>query len=54
MKKQQPKSLKLVKASIATLDTKTGQEIVGGYNTRAWTDCGSLIYSVCATSCHAH
>lgn len=53
MKTQKLKSLKLVKASIANLDTKTGQEIVGGYNTRAWGDCGSIIYSICATSCHA-
>ncbi|MBC8754453.1 hypothetical protein H2O64_07200 [Kordia sp. YSTF-M3] len=53
MKTQKIKSLKLVKASVANLDTQTGQKIVGG-GTNPWTDCGSIVYSVCATSCHAH
>ncbi len=53
MKTQKVKSLKLVKASIANLDEQTQQEVVGG-RTKAWTDCGSIVYSVCATSCHAH
>lgn len=53
MKTQKLKSLKLVKASVANLETKTTQEIVGG-GTRAWTDCNSINYSMCATSCHAH
>jgi hypothetical protein len=53
MRKRQPKSLKLVKASIANLDKQTSQEVIGG-RTRAWTDCNSIVYSVCATSCHAH
>jgi hypothetical protein len=53
MRKKQPKSLKLVKASVANLDKQTKQEVIGG-RTRAFTDCGSLQYSICATSCHAH
>ncbi|QHI37989.1 hypothetical protein IMCC3317_33720 [Kordia antarctica] len=53
MKKQQAKSLKLVKASIANLEPQTQQEVIGG-RTSPWTGCGSIEYSVCATSCHAH
>ncbi|EDP98325.1 class I lanthipeptide [Kordia algicida OT-1] len=53
MKTQKLKSLKLVKASIANLDKQTQKEVVGG-RTRAWTDCNSINYSMCATSCHAH
>jgi hypothetical protein len=52
MKTQKLKSLKLVKASIANLDTKTGQQIVGG-GTRAWTGCLTFD-SMCPTSCHIH
>lgn len=53
MKTQKLTSLKLVKASIANLDKETLQEVKGG-RTRAWTDCNSINYSLCATSCHAH
>ncbi|PTX63976.1 hypothetical protein C8N46_101586 [Kordia periserrulae] len=51
MKTQKRKSLKFVKASIASLETKTSQEIVGGVTGIG--DCNSR-RSLCITSCHAH
>ena len=51
MKTQKTKSLQLVKASIASLETKTTQEVVGGV-TRIG-DCNSRT-SLCITSCHVH
>jgi hypothetical protein len=51
MKTNKKKSLKLVKASIASLETKTGQKIMGGATGIG--DCHSRT-SLCITSCHVH
>lgn len=52
MKTRKIKSLKLVKASVANLDIKNQDKIVGG-GTRAWTGCNTF-NSLCPTSCHVH
>jgi len=46
MKTQKTKSLKLVKASIASLETKTMKEIQGGRP--------NSFRTICITSCVAH
>jgi natural product precursor len=51
MKTQKLKSLKLVKASIASLDKREQNNVVGGF-TRIG-DCNSRT-SLCITSCHVH
>ncbi|PTX63977.1 hypothetical protein C8N46_101587 [Kordia periserrulae] len=47
MKTQKRKSLKFVKASIASLETKAVREVQGGRN-------NSLPRTLCITSCVAH
>ncbi|MCH2193362.1 hypothetical protein [Kordia sp.] len=51
MKTKKTKSLQLIKASIASLETKKSLKVVGGV-TRIG-DCNSRT-SLCITSCHAH